>query len=271
VSDLYQLTTKPPYGALIVRRHPITKGLLGFYPLNEGGGLVASDAMQGALGLTPQAYSGESPWAMALGAAANFHNAGSFRGVLPAAFQPGLPITLAVAFRIIGSPSASFPVWSVFSTNSSTGRVVSLEMPTTTSITGVAGGIVNTAAGSAFSTNQDIVVSCSFASGNTVLYYNGNQNAASAATYSLTYSATSTLAIGYQPGLGARNGQGYVYWTAWWNRTLTAAEHLFVGSSINSVWSIFQASRGYQYQPSIAVAPLFRRTQFPRVGSRSVA
>jgi hypothetical protein len=268
VSDLYQYTARPPYGAKLNRRHPLLTGFLGFYAINEGGGIYATD-LSGVLNLKAQGYS-SNPWIRGVDTAIDALNSASFYGTVPTALQVSYPITMACGVRAISTPVNQLPFAGVYSTNSTTTRLVSIEGVNNTNITVYGGGSSNPLTVSGITLGTDQVCSAVADGSSITAYIGGVQKGTISASYSLTWTSTSTFALGWWPGIAARTGEAYIYWAAWWNRALTPGAHLYIGSSINAIWQLFTPPRAGQYRPAVGTAPLMRRTLYSRTGSRMV-
>jgi hypothetical protein len=266
-------TSKPPYGARINQYHPLAQGLAGFYALNEGAGLKVNDASPGAF---PLSRAGSPVWTMTSsgsGMKVPTLNDG-FRATGIPQSKLTYPMTIACGFRILSTVGGArfFGITSDFSTASD---VITLTWNTTASIFAANGSsrVIMTNIGPMPAIGSDAVMAATVTSrpgGGGDYYLNGVASPHFTATCNNpTYGGNYGPGIGILPygQVGAALSAVY-YWMAWWLRELTPAEHVFIGSNVNAIWQFLAPplTRGW-----VVGGRLFRRTEFLRSGSRSVA
>jgi hypothetical protein len=260
---------KPPQGLLIDRLHGLVQGMQGFYACNEASGGMANDSI-GTLQLLSHNYGSVNQWigkdSAGIDTTPGINSLG-FWATVPTFLQLPLPLTLAVGLNFDrNSSGGTVPIFSIFSTNSTNVRLVSLEINAATQQIEMGG--VNSFTASTMTAGKDYVYSSSFATGNIKTYTNGIQSATNATAFALTWTATSTLSIGYQPGLTARALGSAIYWATWWNRYLSPAEHALIGSSVNSIWQIMQPPQAYWLMDAAAAAfKPYWTAQQPTIGT----
>lgn len=238
--------TKPGRGAVLDATHPWARGLLGFYPLNDGSGRIAADSGPARLNLS--AYSATTPVAWTAGmpgmAAACPSASQGLYATMPAALKLGWPISFAVCMQRTGTPAAFANIWSAQYNIGGTSPYFAWSMTY-----GTASNYIRLSYNSAATYVQDntvyapplntpIVLSATIAGTYQNSYANGVAIGTSAATAAApTYSATACLAIGDTTGNAPATES---YWAAWWSRALAPSEHAAIGAGANAIWPIFR-------------------------------
>jgi hypothetical protein len=243
--------SKPVFGTRINRAHPWFTGMQGFYALNEASGAAAYDAT-GNINLAATGFGTANPWFAAAqpGVLSNATNE-CFYGVLPTSFQYGWPITIAVAFRNVGvansnggdifsgtyaSPpgtnSAPYDCWTI--SKAATSNAMRLAYNS-------GGTQVISSPGFTFQNNSDYVAAATFTTAGQYSYVLGKPVASGTSASNPTYSSTASITVGGFPFAVSQTPNVLVYWAAWWNRVLSAAEHQAIGCGVNAIYQMFPA------------------------------
>lgn len=253
-SILYPRIRKPPRGILInpYCGSSLINGLIALFPLNETRGLVVTDIVNNFT-LSARNTTINNAWTNASMPALNLISAGGgFSAQMPSFMKVPYPLTTVIAFRNLtastnvgtlvsleyGSPTLQTPFncATVYKNTNSNNLIMAFDSNNTGN---------NTGSIYTMSTNTDYVVSGNFTSPTKNLYVNGSLVFTSNITGQVVYSPTSAFCIGAQWGNNTQITNAAVYWVGFWNRTLTAAEQAFLGSSVNSIWSIFEPHIDY--------------------------
>jgi hypothetical protein len=242
--------SKPPQGTGLNRSIGLTSGLAAFWPLLESAGPTTVDLVNNvALGVV----SG-TPWSSGLttGLLCTSNGTGA-QANLPTALQLQPPITLAVGFRFIASPAVSSPAFGIYNGNT---RELALEV----NVTGPE-LILETSAGNLLNAPltlaTDYVAVLTTTSGNSNLYLNGVFKANAATAYTVTYTSPSITIgnTGFQSS--GRNPGSLIYFSAMWNRFLSAGEIADVSAN---PWQMLAPNPSYWLYKHTAAATssLFR-------------
>lgn len=258
-----QWYSKPTRGTLLDRSHPLARGLIGFFPLWEGGGSVIADAV-GQVVLTPSSAAtwGASP----RGSAFVLGSSGAYAqtGTLPASWQVPYPITLVVAVRMLATPSSTAECVAYFHE----GPTTALSGISITSspqwLYSYANGSssANVSTGLTPSSGVDYVAGLTLTTASQSFYLNGSlAYSGSASASSPTYSSP-ILDLGYNSSLSTRTPNLQVYWVGAWGRALSASEHATIGWNPAGIWRLFRPLNARAvYQSASARVPywhLFR-------------
>ena len=260
---------KPELGAMIDRSRPLSKGLVFFAPLSEGAGLSAYDAASSnTLSLPITAATWGSGLMGGLSCTSSTQGA---QVTTPANLKLTGPMSIAVAFRLLSSPSGSnrqFFGASFASTNTTPFNAVILGYRNVSSSLTMLVGTGNVSSSITPTVGADYVSSATISGTTGTLYVNGVQ-AASGAVSAPSYSASSILAIGANTAFGVNPGI-LVYWAALWSRSLAATEHAAIGAAPSAIFGRVFMPQAYRL---FGVTANFRtrRTLYDRAGSRGVA
>jgi hypothetical protein len=235
---------KPPLGYELDGEHLLSVGLKGFYALNEGSGPILGDAT----GNLPLAISAGTTTAWASGETRGLSATGGNAGAIatvPSGLQLNWPISFAIGFRFLGTPTANANILGLLYTNTSTNpyNVWSLANYTSLDIqlTYNNGGTLVQDVVETLSIGVDYVLSATVAANSQGVYLNGSRvYSASTAISGPTYGAFPTLAIGANPQVTTRNPELLCYWAAWWSRILQPSEHAAL--AVNP-WQVFEPKR----------------------------
>ncbi len=238
---------KPPFGTPLDLSNPLTKGLRGFYALNENDGATCADAT-GNLSLATTGFGASNPWGSGTSIGLDCPPAGmGAMATLPAYLQWSGPITIAVGFRRLGNTTRYGNLCALYCTNADASpyRVASIMWGakagqiesewcynSTLEPSLLSSGII--AAG------VDSVVSMTFVPGNPgaqSLYINGRQDSTAAEPQYPTWTSTAQFAIGTYPGYSPAGANSLIYWAGWWGRVLAPSEHAAL--AINP-WQVFE-------------------------------
>ncbi len=268
--------TKPPFGTPLDLSYPLTGGLRGFYALNENEGATCSDAT-GNLNLSTTGFGASNPWGSGASIGLSCPSSGmGAMATVPAALQWSGPITLAVGFRRLGTPTSFGNLCGLFPTNSNANpyRVAAiLWSPTAGQVesywcynTSYEGPATSTRI---VATDVNSVVSMTFVPGNPgaqLLYINGLLDSTFAQPQYPFWTSTAQFAIGAYPGYAA-NSDSLIYWAGWWSRALTAGEHAALAGN---PWQIFKP-RGVSTYFAIPNGPVSYLISGPTSGTVLVA
>lgn len=253
-------TSKPPLVTQINRGHSLAQELQGFYSLAEGGGSTIGD-VSGNLSLVTTGFGSNNPWGQGLTSGLNCSMAGEGAvATLPSNLQFGWPLSIAVGMTILGTPTASTVYWGLVPNNTGAVPYTTITLLASNTATAYTLGY---SSGSSFEffTGGSIatgpaVLSATVTASLQAMYLNGATIASQSPVASNpAYTATASVALGVDPGISSRNTNALIHWCGWWNRTLTAAEHLTIGQSPNAIWQIFQPARGpWLFAPPSAAA-----------------
>jgi hypothetical protein len=244
-------TQKPFQGTLLDRSHLYGYNLQLFYPLWEGAGSNASEAINGTLPLTANGFGSTNPWfSYDYGPAIHILSPTTcYYITCPTNYQFGLPITLMLGCHINGNSAASHSfVWGVSANNSNASPFAAYSIDrgsgsgfATRSNTG---GTVRNGTTVATTTGSDYVVAATYevSGSNSVytLYFNGVQQAQDsfASTSAPNFSATSLIQIGNFAGV--LNTKIDYYWVALWNYRMPAALITQIGQNVNEIYQVFR-------------------------------
>lgn len=258
--------SKPIPGSRIDWSHPLAQGLAAFYSLNEGAGPSLFDAAQAgpalALGSGATWGSGATIGLMCTATTAYA------QATAPAALQISGPLTIAVGFRQLSSPTTNGELGGV-SYNSSFGppyygygfqfnssaTAVAFELNTV--------GTLRTIPGATVAPGGDYVLSASHAPGAQSLYQGGALVGTGANGGNPAYGSGPILSIG-TAGVIGRNPALLVYWLGIWSASFPAAWHSALAAN---PWQLFLPP---PYRIFGGMRRM-RRTLYDRAGSRGVA
>lgn len=234
-----QRSQKPPVGAQLDPSAALARGLLCFYPLNEGTGPAAYDAARNGPMLAAIGFGAQNPWgAGPSGPGVLCQVSGStphFSGSLPVSLQVPLPVTIAAGLRPLGAPGGQI-LWGcdtavdcwVLKNDPSTGQW-RLGTNTGGTQTDWVSGV-----SLAPSIGQDVVAAGEFTTSGYKLYLNGQLAASQVTTLGpISYPNPTALSV----GAPAANQNTLLYWAAAWNRTLLPSEHAALAAN---PWQVFR-------------------------------
>jgi hypothetical protein len=244
----YPQTSKPPRGSRIDPTHPWAQGLKAFYALNDGAGSTCCDSGPGKLTLAALNYGSTNPWgAGSFGQGLSMTTAGQgMQAIVPTALQCGLPITLATAFQVIGTPSSSAVIFEISyeSSNVAPFVVACLQYDFTNAFEfgWNSGGTQESIASSA----PDVppgsvhVLAGTVTPTSTSLWLDGVEIASSSSTSAAPdWTATSTLCFGSFSGFTSTTPNLLNYWGGFWNRAFAATELAAMTGSPGAIWPLF--------------------------------
>jgi hypothetical protein len=241
---------KPPLGYLLDKENPLAQGLIGFYAINENTGTTLNDACN-QLNLT--ALGAGNLWgAGSLGPGLSLTTTGrGAQGVVPAALQSGWPMTLAIGFQVLGTPSNSAVIWEISynSINLSPFIVANVQYEGTTGLQ-LQWNSAGTQQSLVYPTFTPVagaihVVLCEITPSSQSIWLDGQMVAsASGSLSSPRWTSTSTLCIGSFSGYTQTTPNMVVYWSGWWNRVLQPSENQAVA---HDPWQIFEPRRAQAY------------------------
>jgi hypothetical protein len=256
--------TKAPYGSRLDPLHPLRTGLMGCYAVNEGSGPYLYDATGNLpLEITSGTTTAWSPGTVP-GLSCASGNAGAIATV-PSGLQFNWPMSFAIGFRFLGTPTANANIFGLLYSNTSTSpyNVWSLANYTSLDIqlTYNNGGTLVQDVVETLSIGVDYVLSATVAANSQVVYLDGSQvYSATAAISAPTYGAVPTLAIGANPEVTSRNPELLCYWAAWWALALPSGSLAYLSSSGPAgpqflAPSLSVAGQGYYPPPSSSYSP----------------
>jgi hypothetical protein len=241
---------KPIRGTPLDRTHSLCSGLQGFYALNENGGGILWDAT-GNLRLSSNGYGSNSPWSSAaMSGIVSIANMECFTAALPAWLQFPWPMSMAVGFHNIGVATYYSAMMSISYSSTITAPYDALTLgkdsnSNSARIATNNAGSQYTADVGTFVNGKDYVFSTSQGPTTQNTYINGVSVLATTNSNGNPTFGTPQLIIGSALPVGTNNfSNTLVYWGAWWNRALSAAEHALLGSNVNAIWQIFRPMVG---------------------------
>ena len=170
----------------------------------------------------------------------------------PKPLQVGFPITIACGVNVYASAnlSAAGPLFGLSYNSTVTAPYIAISAALDATdgyfmeIDWNSAGTQGSAVASPLTTptaGADYVLAVAIAAASQVGYVNGAPIvSATNALSNPTYGTGPFFYVGSNSAFEQNNGLLY-YWFAAWNRGLTTAEHLFIGSGPNAIWQMFQA------------------------------
>lgn len=246
-----------PFEREINPLHPWVSGMMGFYAIDEGGGAKVYDVTGKSPALSFFGWGANNPWINTVGSSLNciYDDAGA-NGTLPASLQSGLPLTIVVGWRRIGSTngnaelagilyqtawSSPFVVFNVYAS----GNTLNAEVNNAGSYSSIA----NMATG--LTDNTDYVSAISLTKIGLSFYNNGILTYSDATSRSNpTYSATSLITIGATQSLSGRHLNGLIRWVGLWNRDISVGSLAEISGSVNAIRQIYRSRRRHVFGAS---------------------
>jgi hypothetical protein len=280
---------KPPIGTLLNADHPLVGAskLAVFYPFWEAGGQQVTDI---AGGIVCKATSTGIAWGSGACTALkmNVNSAGAI-GAVPAILQATYPMTIAIGFRMLGTPAGGgMPYFGLFADNVSV-HVISLDdhwpfgayTQVNINLAGAAGNLQSTP-NTQLTIGTDYVASGTITNKSFGFYLNGALEVSGTGNYANpTWTATASIFLGDANSFySAKNMACQLYWAALWYSALSPAQHAAIGQGVHAIWQIFRpivpwgafqvsAPGGLAYpgSPPGALVPRYRRIDKPGVNA----
>jgi hypothetical protein len=264
----YWGSRKPPFGTPVDRSHPLSQGLIGCFPLNEGGGGSVGDAVYG----DTAAFHGAS-WSPRGGVDCTAASAGVYSAA-PARLRIQPPLTvmwrgvnialaatagmefLEISYATSGSPFIAYGFWGA------AGAALTLAYNS-------AGSTVQVGFGTAPGVGRAFALAGTIAPGFSAAYVDGSRKATAAGATSINYGSGSQLLFGVYTGetgpAGVIHDCGYI-----WQGVLTPD---LIGWASAEPYAMFAGPRRNTsiFTLTSSSTKLFRRTLYGRAGSRGVA
>lgn len=231
---------KPPQGTPLDPMHGLCQGLAGFYALPEVGGTIAHDLSGNGLGLGMTGFGSANPWSTGSPGLLCTTSAAGAVATLPASLQLGWPISFAIGFRQLGTPT--FPTYfCVLQNDTSANPYFSWGFSCVSAAIDVKWNSAGTQESLATSYTPaigvDTVLSSTLTSTSQNVYAQGSLIGSASTSYSNpTYTASAQVAIGIETGSTGRQCNALIYWCAWWTRMLSPGEHAVLAEN---VWQMF--------------------------------
>ena len=178
--------------------------------------------------------------------------------ILPAYAQLGWPLTIACAFRVVGTPDTNAASWGILYYGGPPYNVIQGSYNPNWAINYNAGGTQQKLTSStAAVAGSDVVLSATITATAQTLYLNGALIASSAiARANPTYTVGSAIQIGY-PSSFSYNPNMIFYWGGVWAGVFPTSWHASIGANPNAIWQIFQPMAGPAWFGQPAAGPSF--------------
>jgi hypothetical protein len=245
---------KPPPGTQVDPASALGENLVWMAPLWEGSGSKTNNITSGqstqSASLT---LTGSAAWSAGLmsglSCAGTSGNIGA-SATIPAWLQIGAPLTIAVAFRCLGSTLKYGTLLGLFinNTNASPFVAANISYFTTSGALqyyyGIAGA--SSTVGSAnftASVGTDHVAVMSLSSTGMTFFVDGQQTISVGTGCVPSYGSTPLIGIGNYASASGFSSNSLIYWAAVWNSTFSAPFVTGNLSTVNSIWSAFYPRR----------------------------
>jgi len=247
--------SKPPPGTLIDIAHPLAQGMLGAWPLNEGGGERCNDATGAGNPATFNTITGAdwrgTVWGPGLLTDANQE---WLQIAEPLCSRPTDAVTMAVGFTLTGA----YPTYRILAGKERSSAPYYIYSILSGGAAGAPYGVINgavTAATTGVGTGAHVAL-LTWRLGDYVRLYLDNQATASAAVHSsvLGYAGTYPLTFGHSSWQASTHIGGIIVFGFLWDRQFSAGD---AANFIANPWQVFWDRRRYWFVGASAAAYAF--------------